>query len=182
MTPELVTEYPLIDEILEPHRAGLGTVYPGYRSHAYRMLNYVRFLTPPSPDRDDRVAVMAGFHDLPVLLDWDLEYLDRAADWADEYLDSIGRKEWQDEVRLMIVNHHKFRPYRGPSAPLVEATRKADWIDVSFSKLRFGIPRSYLREVADAFPLDGLYPRPALPKIARYAIGHLRRPLPMMRW
>jgi hypothetical protein len=56
-----------------------------------------------------------------------------------------------------------------PYALLVEATRKADWIDVTFFALRFGLPRTYVREVATAFPLDGFYPTPAWPMVADHA-------------
>ena len=31
-------------------------------------------------------------------------------------------------------------------------------------------------------PLDGFYPRPAWPMVARYAVHHLRRPIPNLRW
>ena len=77
---------------------------------------------------------------------------------------------------------HKIRPYHGPSAPLVEATRKADWIDVTFGVLTFGLPRKYVREVDRAFPLDGFYPGPAWRMVARYAASNLRRPLPNLSW
>ena len=184
MTPDtLITRDTLIASILEPYRAALGTsLYEGYRSHAYRMLNFGRALAPAEPDRDERLAVMAVFHDLPFCLDGNLDYLDRAADMTDAWLDKHGRAAWRDEIRLMIGHHHKIRPYRGPSAPLVEATRKADWIDVSFSALRFGLPRTYVHEVDKAFPLDGFYPFPAWPMVFRYAARHLRRPIPNLSW
>jgi hypothetical protein len=56
-----------------------------------------------------------------------------------------------------------------PYALLVEVTGKADWIDVTFFALRFGLPRTYLREVATAFPLNGFYPIPAWPMVADHA-------------
>jgi hypothetical protein len=181
---ELITQDAVIDSILDPYRAALGpSLYRGYRSHAFRMLNFGRALAAaPEPDRDERLAIMAAFHDLPFCLDGDLDYLGRAADLTDAWLDRHGRAAWRDEIRLMIGNHHGIRPYRGSSAPLVEATRKADWIDVSFCALRFGLPRAYVREVASAFPLDGFYPRPAWPMVFRYAVRHLRRPVPNLRW
>jgi hypothetical protein len=178
----IVTECTLIDEILEPHRAGLGDGFTGYRNHAFRMLNFGRYLVPDEPHRDDRLAIMAAFHDLPFFLDGNLDYLGRAADWARGYLEGIGRADWEPEMRLMIENHHKVRRYRGPSPALVEAMRKADWIDVSFTGLRFGIPRRFVREVSDAFPINDAYVHVALPMIGRYAVRHLSRPLPMMRW
>lgn len=116
-----------------------------------------------------------------MLLDGNLAYVERAADLADAYLATIGRREWAAEIRLAIENHHKCRAYRGPHAELVEAGRRADWIDVSFTRLTFGLPRAYVREVAAAFPLDGLYPLPAWKLIGSYAVRHLRDPLPMMR-
>jgi len=179
---EIVTRSPLIDEILAPHEKGLGLSYLGYRNHCLRMLNIGRYLVPDEPERDDRLAVMAAFHDLPFFLDGDLDYLGRASDWARDWLEATGRSAWEPEIRLMIHNHHKVRPYAGPSAPMVEAMRKADWIDVTFTKLRFGIDRRFIRDVRAAFPINEAYKGIALPAIARYAFSHLSRPLPMMRW
>ncbi|HEV7864201.1 MAG TPA: phosphohydrolase [Acidimicrobiia bacterium] len=179
---EIVTDSALIDEILGRHEKGLGLAYLGYRNHCLRMLNIGRYLVPDEPHRDDRFAIMAAFHDLPFFLDGDLDYLGRATEWAKDYLEATGRAEWEPEIRLMIQNHHKVRPYRGPSAPMVDAMRKADWIDVTFTKVRFGIPRSFIRDVRAAFPMNEAYKGLAMPMIGRYAISHLSRPLPMMRW
>lgn len=180
-TAEIVTEHPLIEEILGPHRAAMGACYAGYRNHAYRMLHYVHSLTMPQPRRDERVAIASAFHDLPAVLDWDLDYTTRAADLADRYLSAAGLADWSGEVRAMIENHHKVTRYRDPGGALVEAVRKADWIDVSLGRLRFGLPPAYVREVEAAFPVAGLL-RLALPRIAGYAVRHPRRPLPFMRW
>ena len=179
---DIVTGSALIDEILGPHEKGLGLAYLGYRNHCLRMLNIGRWLVPDEPHRDDRLAIMAAFHDLPFFLDGDLDYLGRASDWARDWLIAAGRAEWEPEVRLMIHNHHKVRPYRGPSEAMVEAMRKADWIDVTFTKVRFGIPRSFIRDMRAAFPINEAYKGIALPAIGRYAFSHLSRPLPMMRW
>jgi len=146
------------------------------------MLNFGRCLAPPGPGRDERLAIVAAFHDLPAFIDWDLAtYLCRAADLAGRYVESVGHPEWEPEVRLMVDNHHKLRPYRGPGGVLVEATRQSDWIDVSCGRLRFGVPRSFLAEVDDAFPFYAAY-RKALQGLLRYAVRHPRRPLPMLRW
>jgi hypothetical protein len=82
----------------------------------------------------------------------------------------------------MISNHHKVRSYTGPHAELVEACRKADWIDVTFTKVRFGIPRPLIVEVRATFPLNEAYKAVALNGICRYALRNPRNPLPMMRW
>jgi hypothetical protein len=180
---DIITHDPVIESILEPYRTALGpSLYSGYRSHAYRMVHFARALTAPARDRDERLAVMAAFHDLPFCLSGNLDYLDAAADLADAWLNAHGRAAWREDVRRMISHHHKIRPYHGPSAPLVEATRKADWIDVTFGVLRFGLPRGYVQDVDAAFPLDGFYPGPAWRMVARYAVSNIRRPLPNLRW
>ena len=178
----VVTDMPLIDELLAPYREALGVSYWGYRAHCYRMLNWARFVTDPQPFRDEKLAVMTVFHDVPFFVTGDLDYLGKACDLAADYLKEVGCEGWVDEMHLMINNHHKMRPYTGAHAPLVEACRKADWIDVTFTKLRFGIPRKLVVEVRATFPMNEAYKGVALPAIAKYASSHLSRPLPMMRW
>jgi hypothetical protein len=179
---DIVTESGLIDDILGPHQKDLGIGYNGYRNHCFRMLNIGRYLVPDEAHRDDRFAIMAAFHDLPFFLTGNLDYLGKASDLAKDYLVAMGRPEWEPEMRLMIHNHHKVRPYTGEYAPMVDAMRKADWIDVSFTKIRFGIPRTWIRDLRATFPLNEAYKAVAMPGIARYAVTHLTRPLPMMRW
>lgn len=178
----VVTDLPLLDELLDPYREGLGIGYWGYRAHCYRMVNWARFVTAPEPFREQKLAIMTVLHDVPFFLTGNLDYLGQACDLATAHLKEIGREEWTEELHLMINNHHKVRPYTGPHAPLVEACRKADWIDVTFTKVRFGIPRRLVVEVRATFPMNEAYKAVALPNIAKYASSHLRRPLPMMRW
>lgn len=177
----LIIECALIDEVFEAHRGVLGPAHEGLRNHAYRTLNLARHLAPDSPGRDERLAFAAAFHDLPVFPAGDLEYLDRAADMAEAHLRAAGHDDWVAEVRLMIANHHKVRPYRGPYAGTVDAVRRADWVDVTGTALRVGFPRGYVRALGKAFPLTPLL-RPGWCMIARYAVRHPRRPLPMLRW
>lgn len=178
---EIVTSYALLDDLIEPERERTAPNWEGLRCHCYRMLNFARNLAPDEPERDDRIAIMAAFHDLPVFYDGSLAYLERAAGLADTYLAKHGLDRWATEMRLMIMNHHKVRRYKGPHAGLVEATRRADWIDVSWGKLGMGIPKSFRKEVEAVFPVGALM-KPAVPLIGRYMLHHPLRPLPMMRW
>ena len=81
----------------------------------------------------------------------------------------------------MIRMHHKISPYRGKYANLVEAVRKADWIDVSLGLFKFGLPARWLRELHQRLPLYTFYPRTLFPLIARYMLRHPLRPLPNFR-
>jgi hypothetical protein len=178
----VLTDLPVLDGLLAPHREGLGKSYWGYRAHCYRMVNWARSFTDPEPYREDKLAIVTVLHDLPFFLSGDLDYLGKACELTTAHLKQIGREEWTEELHLMINNHHKVRSYVGPFAPMVEAVRRADWIDVSFTKLRYGLPREFVAEVRATFPMNEAYKGIAMPAIAKYAAGHLGRPLPMMRW
>src|SRR5258705_10277852 len=86
---------------------GEEAVYAGYRSHAYRILNFARRWIDPSPERDEKLAICAVFHDIAAWPEGNLDYLRPSADAADAYLDEIGRGAWKSEMRLMIEWHHK---------------------------------------------------------------------------
>ena len=77
MEPTLITQDTLIDSILDhtAPRSGRRCMYESYRSHAYRMLNFGRALALSDPKRDERLAVMAAFHDLPFYLEGNLDYI-----------------------------------------------------------------------------------------------------------
>jgi len=57
----------------------------------------------------------------------------------------------------MIRLHHKLtRCVEGPDS-LPEAFRRADLVDLSLGTIRFGLPRSFVRGVRDAFPNAGFH-------------------------
>jgi hypothetical protein len=81
----------------------------------------------------------------------------------------------------MIELHHKLTPCRGERDALVEAFRRADLTDLSFGFIRFGLPRSFVREVQARFPAAGFHGR-VVRLVGGWAMTHPLRPLPMMRW
>lgn len=77
-TQEILREHPLVEQILDAHHArsrGDETGWNGYRGHVYRVLNLARALAPEGPDRDDKLAIAAAFHDLEAFTS--LDYLAR---------------------------------------------------------------------------------------------------------
>ena len=183
-TKDLVRSYPLIDELLEARRKLFGgneAVYAGYKSHAYHILNYARQWTDPTPEKDEKVAICAVFHDIAAWPDGNLDYLEPSADEADRYLDQMGKSAWKPEMRLMIEMHHKITPYRAEHHELVEPVRRADWCDVSFAVLRFGLPASFVAEVRREFPLGAFYPGHVFKVIGSWMIRHPLNPAPIMR-
>jgi hypothetical protein len=178
ITPEILRSLPLVDEILESHRRhahGDEAGYDGYKAHVYRIVNFARALSSPGPDRDEKFAIAAAFHDLAAFDT--LDYLVPSIEAQDAWLRKAGRQHWSDELAVMVAEHHRLSRY-GPSRPhaaLVEAFRRADLVDVSQGLIRFGIPRSYVREVRVAFDASVFFKR-VVPSGALRAIRKLERP------
>jgi hypothetical protein len=121
----------------------------------YRVVNFAPALTPQASDRDDKLAVAAAFHDIAAFDT--LGYLVPSIEAQDVWLRQNGRETWSDELALIVAEHHRLSGY-GPPRPyalLVEAVRRADLIDVSQGLIRFGLPRSYVKEVRAAFDASG---------------------------
>ena len=136
----------------------------------------------PTGDSDDRLAICAVFHDLAAWPDDNLDYLRPSADQADAYLDAIGRSDWKPAMRLMIESHHKITPYRAEHAYWVGPARRADWCDVSFNLLRFGLPATFIREVNAAFPIGVFYPGHVARVSLKWVLRHPLNPLLILRW
>jgi hypothetical protein len=151
-----------------------------YKSHVYRVLNFTRALVPDdSDDRDDKLAIAGAFHDLEAFSS--LDYLAPSIRAQDAWLEQTGRQEWSDELALIIAEHHRITPYRGPHARLAEAFRKGDLVDVSQGLIRPGIPRAYVREVRRAFDVGPFFTRVVPMAIVRRVISHPIDPMPHLR-
>jgi hypothetical protein len=178
ITPEILRSLPLVDEILEAHRQrahGDEAGYDAYRAHVFRIVNFARALTPHGPDRDDKLAIAAAFHDLAAFDT--LDYLVPSIEAQDAWLRETGREDWSDELALMVAEHHRLSRYgpTRPHAPLVEAFRRADLVDVSQGLIRFGIPSSHVKEVRAAFDASVFFKR-VVPSGALRTVRKLQLP------
>jgi hypothetical protein len=184
-TKDILHRYPLIDELLEARRNLFGEqqdVYVGYRNHAYHILNFARQWRETSPEGDEKLAISAVFHDIAAWPEGNLDYLRPSADQAEAYLDEIGRGAWKPEMRLMVEMHHKITAYRGEHQGWVEPIRRADWCDVSFALMRFGLPKSFVEEVRREFPLGAFYPAHVFKVTGKWMLRHPLNPTPILRW
>lgn len=186
-TREIIHNYSLIDELLDARRGVFGGtesegVFRGYRNHVYHILNFARQWVEPNSERDDKIAIAAVFHDIAAWPSGNVDYLRPSADQADQYLDEAGRGAWKSEMRLMIEMHHKIKAYDGKSKEWVEPIRRADWCDVSFAVMRFGLPKSFVDEIRSEFPLAPFYPKFVYTVITKWALTHPLRPVPILRW
>jgi hypothetical protein len=178
VTPEILRDLPLAEDILESHRHrahGDDAGYDAYKAHVYRVVNFARALIPDESGRDDKLAISAAFHDLAAFDT--IDYLAPSIAAQDAWLRDTGRQTWSDELALIIAQHHRLTRYAStrPHACLVEAVRKADLVDVSQGLIRFGIPRSYVMEVRAAFDATVFFMR-VIPRAALRAVRQRQQP------
>ncbi|AQA04882.1 HD family phosphohydrolase [Mycobacterium sp. MS1601] len=176
--PEILRTSPLVDEILDVHRdraRGDDAGWAAYRAHAYRVFNFARALAPDTVHRDDKLAIAAAFHDLAAFDT--LDYLVPSIEAQDAWLTATGRQGWSEELAQMVAQHHRLTTYGSglPYAPLVEAVRRADLIDVSQGVVKFGLPKSYVAEVRETFDA-GVFFKRVIPLGALRAVRTRQQP------
>ena len=177
------TKLPLLESILGARQSMIGSQYEPYRNHVYRVLNFCFAFHPCSEGSDDRekLVIAACFHDLGIWPDDVVDYLAPSIELAKQYLIGAGKQAWSAEIEMMIDLHHKFRKVTNCDCPLVEVFRKGDWVDASLGLRRFGLPRSYIRDVKKAFPNLGFH-RNLLRLTMKQLRYHPLNPIPMMKW
>ncbi len=171
----------VIDKVLEKRRESLGCDYQAYRNHACRVFHLCLMISGAGPEEAEKIAPAAAFHDLGIWTHRTFDYLGPSAGLLEEYLQGEDKTIWQEEIRAMILYHHKVTPYRGANAKLVEAFRKADWTDVTWGIISAGLPGNYIRALQRAFPNAGFHRRLS-GLMGRRFLSHPWSPLPMVKW
>lgn len=151
------THRPHVEAILSRYADTIGPDYAGYRNHVYRAITYAMHFLGQDPQVERLVETAFAYHDIGLWTDHQLAYLEpsEAVALADNRQFGWGLDD--EALRQAIHWHHKLFPYRGPHAAVVEACRKADWIDASMGLLRKGLPRALVREVEATFPNAGFH-------------------------
>ncbi len=178
---QALSAFPLVDEILASHKEALGGDLPGYRNHVTRVLHFLFALAPELRISEQPVLIAAAFHDLGIWTARTFDYLAPSSVLAHDYLQARGLEPLRQEVDLIIQQHHKVRPYRGPFSPSVEAFRRADLVDVSLGLVRFGLAPQFVHSVRAALPNARFHSR-LLAFTGRQFLRTPLRPLPMVRW
>lgn len=171
---------PILDGILEGWRAPLGGDFAAYKNHCYRVLNYCLAFCGESAETLSKVSIAAAFHDFGIWANHTYDYLAPSRQLAREYLAKSNQGAWTEEIETMIEQHHKLRKYKTNPVWLVEPFRKADWIDVSRGRLKFGLPSVLVAETLSKFPNAGFHQR--LISLTKQRLKtHPLSPLPMIR-
>jgi hypothetical protein len=151
------TERPFVEDLFARYKALLGKDFPGYRNHVYRTITYAMHFLGNAKKHERLVETAFVYHDIGLWTDRELAYLEpsEAVAIADNQKLELGLDP--DVLRGAIHWHHKVLPYTGPHREIIEACRKADWIDASKGMLRKGMSRVAIAKVEAAFPNLGFH-------------------------
>jgi len=177
----LRTSLPTVEEVLHDHVSELGHDLIAYRNHVYRVVNLCLAILGDSRADVEKTALAAVFHDLGIWTNRTFDYIAPSVALARKHLSARGIADWIPEIEAMIVDHHKLTASRASPQRLVEAFRRADWIDVSRGLRRFGVPRTFIAAVSSTWPSAGFHRRLVELTIDRFR-KHPLTPLPMVKW
>jgi hypothetical protein len=177
-TGALLTEIPTVDDVLADHATALGGDFVAYRNHVYRMVNLCVAIA--GRGELEKIAVAAAFHDLGIWTDGTFDYIAPSIALAHGYLAARAREDWTAKIEGMIADHHKITQSTAGPDSLVEAFRRADWIDVTRGLRGFGIPGPFVARVFATWPNAGFHWRLVTLTLDRFR-SHPLTPLPMVR-
>lgn len=148
---------PRIEELLALYTAQIGDDLPGYRNHVYRTVTYAMYFLGNKAELEQLVETAFVYHDIALWTNRALAYLEPSEEIA---LADNAKYGWgldPDALRGAIHWHHKITAYRGPHEEVIEACRKADWIDANKGMLRMGMSKANIEAVEAAFPNHGFH-------------------------
>lgn len=146
-----------VEELLARYENVIGEDLPGYRNHVYRTITYAMHFLDYDPGLEPLVETAFVYHDIGLWTDHELAYLEPSETMALTDNEKFGWGLDADALRGAIHWHHKISPYKGPHEDVIEACRKADWIDVSKGTIRKGLSKAAVKEVEAAFPNLGFH-------------------------
>ncbi|TQV71118.1 phosphohydrolase [Aliikangiella marina] len=154
---EIKLQRPNVEVLFKPYQAVIGKDFPGYRNHVYRTITYAMHFLNGDLSQEKLVETAFVYHDIGLWTDRELAYLEpsEAVALADNEKFNWGLDP--EALRGAIHWHHKILSYKGPHEKVIEACRKADWVDASKGLIRKGLSRSMIKEVEAAFPNLGFH-------------------------
>lgn len=159
---KIETQIPYLEALFEPYKDVIGSDYQGYRNHVYRMVQFcwaLKTLRGETLTEEEKQKIMiAGvFHDIGIWPTITLDYIGPSIPPAITYLAENGLSHWQEEITLMIENHHKFTSYQGEFQDLVELFRQGDVIDFTLGIGKFQLPKAFILDMKKALPNAGFH-------------------------
>uniref|UniRef100_A0A7S1UEL7 HD domain-containing protein n=1 Tax=Phaeomonas parva TaxID=124430 RepID=A0A7S1UEL7_9STRA len=159
----------VLSAVLGAYDEVIGDDVGPYRGHCLRVLSYAKhFLKEDEAWADADIAAATdvleaaiAYHDIALWTDGALDYLAPSAAKARSDLAPTANftPEQLQAIDDIIMWHHKLTPWEGPNAALVNAVRKADWIDFSGGLTRLGsaVSAGAVRKAVTAIPCGGFH-------------------------
>ena len=154
---QIITHSPVVEKQLSQYEDIIGSDLEGYRGHIYRVLSYSMHFLKGNETYLPVIATALVYHDLGLWSDKTLSYIEPSCSLAKEKMDEAFSEEEHQLMYDIIFWHHKFTPFEGPHADIVNAVRQADWMDASFGVLSKGMPREHIRAVMSTIPNAGFH-------------------------
>lgn len=157
MTIAIIDHDEIIERELAPLREAIGADFDGYRNHVYRVLTYAMHFLGGDQRWRETVAFALAYHDVGLWTDQALAYLESSETQAEQARQARAPHLDGCLVCNLIHWRHKVIAFHGPDAQVVNAVRKADWIDASGGRVTKGLSRRDILTVMTAIPPLGFY-------------------------
>ena len=144
-----------VEQLFDPFREALGGDFEAYRGHVYRTITYAMHILGNDERHRKMIETVFVYHDIGLWTDRELAYLEPSEEIALRDNKALGLGLDPDILREAIHWHHKITPYPGKHADIVEAVRRADWIDATEGRMRKGLSKTQVRAVRHGVPDPG---------------------------
>ncbi len=154
---QIITQSEGIESRLTPYRDIIGKDYDGYKGHLYRVLTYSLYFLNGDETHRDLIETALVYHDISLWTEKALAYLEPSSQRA---IDDNKKHGWGHDPQLLhdiIYWHHKMWPYHGPNEAVVNAVRKADWIDATQGIIKMGMQKHLIQRVNNTIPAAGFH-------------------------
>lgn len=152
---DIIAQSDRVERLFEPFAAALGDDYKAYRGHVYRVITYAMHFLGGDQAHRPLIETAFVYHDIGLWTARDLAYLEPSEEKAVADNAAYGWGLNPDALRDVIHWHHKVTRYRGSNEVVVEAARKADWIDATSGMRRMGLTKGQVAQVEEAIPSYG---------------------------
>lgn len=151
----IVAHDPTVEQELGRIAGSLGADLPAYRNHVYRVLTYALHFLNGDETLRQTIAFALAYHDAGLWTAGDLAYLAPSEALAERMRATHAPDLDAALVHGIIHWHHKATAYRGPGEGVINAVRRADWVDATEGRIRKGLPRAHIAAVTAAIPVLG---------------------------
>ncbi|MEX6689460.1 hypothetical protein QTN47_18275 [Danxiaibacter flavus] len=169
----------IVEDLMRQFKNVIGKDFEKYRNHVYRVFINCLLLDNEKTN-EEKYSIAAVLHDIGIWTNNTIDYIDPSVIRARQYLTSVGKDEWAEEITQMIYWHHKIKCYNGDYKQTVETFRRADLMDVSLGLFKFGNNHNTLKDSKKQFPNKGFHVF-LLKKLGVNFIRHPLNPLPMFK-